>query len=151
MIRDILSAVLGVGGRLAGRYADYKDRKIEIENRQVIEAYRERSNGWKDEYVTLAFTAQYPTFLVGFIIDPLLVTYFGQAIFTNAAEQYTNLLVKTFGPEGYKHVIIAVLSMAIGRSITNEVGNASKRKNPPPAAEPPKKKKKKFSPKDWLK
>ena len=153
MILKLLKLV-PLASKVVDKFAERSERKDQMAQHAAVAAFTERTNGWKDEYVTVVFTAQYPTFLIGFIIDPLFVWFFDYAVFTNAAEQYVSLLKESFGEDGYKHVIIAVLSVAIGKNITTEVSNNSRRKQLPEAikaqsAAPVKKLKRRLTENDW--
>ena len=123
----IAKGVLGMAGSVlpgaVGEFFKTKRDAQSLKHDYKKAVLHERASSWKDEYIILVFTAQFPTFLVGFLLDPIIVYFFGVPWFQPAAAQYVFLLQEQLGVEGYKIAVGGCFTLAGVKVSVNTVGD----------------------------
>ena len=108
MIGTLIKGALSLASSVGGGILRNRGRKTELE-------YQERSSGWKDEYAVVTCLVWLNVFLIGFLVDPLLMWIFEGITsppFETAAQKYVDLIVSVLGPGGFQAVVIGALSLA---------------------------------------
>ena len=127
---SIATGLLSLAGKVlpgaAGQFFQTKRATKELQYEYKRAVLHERSGSWKDEYILLVFTVQFPTFLVGFLLDPIIIYFFGSPLFQPAAAQYVFLLTEQLGVEGYRIAVAGCFSLAGVKIGTQAVAQTKK-------------------------
>ena len=100
----IAKGVLGMAGSVlpgaVGEFFKTKRDAQSLKHDYKKSVLHERAGSWKDEYIILVFTAQFPTFLVGFLFRSNYCLLFWCAVVSTGCRTIRFLTARTIGRGG---------------------------------------------------
>ena len=108
----MIGAILGFATRLIPSGMRLLSRRQSNKHDFAVARLRDTQHSWKDEFVVVSFVGIFPAAFIGFLLDPLLLYFFGVEWFKPAIIQYMGFMNDMLGEDGTQAVILGCITLA---------------------------------------